>query len=341
MPKSVRPWATAVIAVVGAGVIAVAPFEPLPPGETIRITPSAVELDSSPSPTDYYPQVVMRSLENAGDRLSEYLAAPFPIVTAVAGNQYTSLTDIVDAVEDGDVVEIVDAVIRAIAMPVTNLVKVVGSGQPFEMTASLIVRLALPVVSGVMAAGSTVGDVVDSLLDLDVVGAASAATNIPARIVDGLLNGRVDGVSDEYFGFLAPVAEEPFSDQLTGPVSFLIESLQEIGDTIAVPASPGADPDTRDLGAAAAPPPVEEELDSPSSPTATRASDDPPAEPEQAESSSDSDASREDDAAESDPVESEQAAPASADSPSGDAGTDDSPAGGGQDSSSDGATADE
>lgn len=337
MPKSIRPWATAVIAVVGAGVIAVAPFEPLPPGDTVRITPSAVELATSPSPTDYYPQVVKRALENAGDRLSEYLAAPFPIVTAVAGNQYTSLTDIVDAVEDGEVVEIVDALIRAIAMPVTNLVKVVGSGQPFEMTASLIVRLALPIVSGVMAAGSTVGDVVDSLLDLDVVGAASAATNLPARIVDGLLNGRVDGVSDEYFGFLAPVAEEPVSDQLTGPVSFLIESLQEIGDTIAAPASPG-DPDTRDLGAAAAPPPVNQESESPSSSTA---SDDPPAEPEPAESSSDSDASPEDGVAESDPVESEQAAPASTEPSSGDAGTDDSPAGGAQDSSSDGATADE
>ena len=107
MAKSIRPWATAVIAVVGAGVVAVAPFEPLGPGDTIRITPSAVEIDSSPSPTAYYPQVVMRSLDNAGDRLSEYLAAPLPIVTAVAGTQYTSLTDIVDAVEGGDVVEIV------------------------------------------------------------------------------------------------------------------------------------------------------------------------------------------------------------------------------------------
>lgn len=338
MAKSIRPWATAVIAVVGAGVVAVAPFEPLGPGDTIRITPSAVEIDSSPSPTAYYPQVVMRSLDNAGDRLSEYLAAPLPIVTAVAGNQYTSLTDIVDAVAGGDVVEIVDAVIRSIAMPVTNLVKVVGSGQPFEMTASLVVRLALPIVSGVMAAGSTVGDVVDSLLDLDVVGAASAATNLPARIVDGVLNGRVDGISDDYFGFLAPVAEEPVSDQLTGPVSFLIESLQEIGDTIAAPASPGADPDTRDLGAAAAPPPVNHASDSPSSPTA---SEDPPAEAEPAESSSDVDESPQEDATESDSVESAQAAPAPDDSPSADAGSDDASAGDAQDSSSEGASADE
>lgn len=329
------------IAVAGAGVIAVAPFEPTPAGHTFRITNSAVELESSPKPTDYYPQMVMRSLENASDRLSEYLAAPFPIVTAVAGNQYASLTDIVDAVEDGDVVEIVDAAIRAIAIPVTNLVKVVGSGQPFEMTASLIVRLALPIVSGVIAAGSTVGDVVESLLDLDVIGAASAVTNLPARIVDGFLNGRVDGVSDDYYGILAPMAEEPVSDQLTGPVSFLIESLQDIGDTIAEPASPGDDPGPRDLGAAAAPGPVEPDADSLSPSTAAESSDDSPAEPEPAEPSSDSDTSPEDDAAQSDPAESEQAPQESAESSSGDSGTDASPAGASQDPSSDRATADE
>ncbi|MDA2893987.1 hypothetical protein PDG61_23970 [Mycolicibacterium sp. BiH015] len=338
MPKSIRPWATAAIAVVGVGVIAVAPFEPLPPGDTVRITNSALELDPSPRPTDYYPQVVMRSVENASDRLNEYLAAPLPILTAVAGNQYTSLTDIVDAIEDGDVVEIVDAVIRAIAMPVTNLVKVVGSGQPFEMTASLIVRLALPIVSGVMAAGSTVSDVVDSLLDLDVVGAASAATNLPARIVDGLLNGRVDGVSDDYFGLLAPVAEEPVSDQLTGPVSFLIESLQEIGDTIAAPASPGEDSAPLNLGAAA-PPQVEDDVDPPSASTIPENSDDPPTERERAESSSDADAPPEEDAPESDQSESSQPAPASGESSTGDAGSDGSAAGAGPESDS--AAADE
>ncbi len=294
VPKTIRPWVTSGIAVVGAGVIAVAPFEPLPPGDSIQITNSAVELTRKPAPFDYYPQVVMRSLENAGDRLSEYLAAPLPIVTAVIENQYAAIADIADAAENDDVVAVVDAVIRALAVPVVNLVKVAGSGEPFHMVASLIVRLALPIVSGVMAAASSVGDVVESLLDLDVVGAFSAATNLPARIIDGLLNGHVDATGDEYFGLLAPVTEAPVADQLTGPVSFLIESLQGIGDTISAP-SPigiGEDPATVPvLGAATVPLPVAPPAEAPPPPAAPTPepppqsdnTDDPPAGPTEAQ----------------------------------------------------------
>lgn len=329
----------------GAGVIAVAPFEPLPPGDTIRITNSAVELDSAPGPLDYYPQVVMRSLENASDRLGEYLTAPFPVVTAVVESQYDSLADIVDAVEDGDVVEAVNAVLRAIALPVTNLVKVVGSGQPFEMAASLIVRLALPIVSGVIAAGSTVVDVVESLVDLDVVGAVSAATNLPARILDGFLNGRADAVSDEYFGFLAPVTEEPVRDQLTGPVSFLIESLQDIGDTIAAPGPIGDRPDVAAQGAPATPP-IEPESDSPAASTDRGNSDDTPPEPKspdrEGEAPSDSDESPEDEATDPDPAGSEDdAAPASAEAAPSEPEPGDSTEDAGQDPSARGAAADE
>lgn len=330
----------------GAGVIAVAPFEPLPPGDTIRITNSAVELDSVPGPLDYYPQVVMRSLENASDRLGEYLTAPFPVVTAVVESQYDSLADLVAAVEDGDAVEIVDAVIRAIAQPVTNLVKVVGSGQPFEMAASLIVRLALPIVSGVIAAGSTVVDVVESLLDLDVVGAVSAATNLPARILDGFLNGRADAVSDEYFGFLAPVTEEPVRDQLTGPVSFLIESLQGIGDTIAAPGPIGDEADVPALGAAPATPSIEPEPDSPAPSTAPSSSDDTPPEPKsvdrESEEPPDPEESSEDEATDPGPAESDdEAAPASAEATPGEAKPGDSTQDAGRDPSAGSAAADE
>ena len=104
-------------------------------------------------------------------------------------------------------VAVVTAVLRAIAAPVMNLVKVAGSGEPFRTAASLIVRLALPIVSSVLAAGSAVGDVLAALHDFDVVSAVSAATNLPARIVDGFLNGRVDAITDEQFGLLTPVVD--------------------------------------------------------------------------------------------------------------------------------------
>jgi hypothetical protein len=243
MPGSIRPWVTAGIAVVGAAVIAVAPFEPVPRGTEFRIANSAVEISATPSPIDFYPQVVMRTLANAGDLIDEYFAAPLPVVTAVAESHYLALADIVDAVERGDVVAVVTAVLRAIATPVVNLVKVAGSGEPFRMASSLIVRLALPIASSVLAAGSAVGDVIDALLDVDVVSAFSAVTNIPARIVDGFLNGRVDAETLENPGLLSPVATAPVADQLTGPVAFLIDSLQGVGETISpAPPAVGAGP---------------------------------------------------------------------------------------------------
>lgn len=257
VPGSIRPWATAGIAVVGVAVIAVAPFQPVPRGTDIVVANSVIETDATPSPIDFYPQVVMRTLANVEDLIGEYLAAPLPVVTAVAEARYLALADVVEAADRGDVVAAVTAALRVIALPVVNLVKVAGSGEPFRMASSLIVRLALPVVSSMLAAGSAVGDVVGALLDVDLVGTISAVTNIPARIIDGFLNGRVDGAIDEHFGLLSPVLDAPVADQLTGPVSFLIDSLQDIGDTISPPPPAlGASPlDAASLGSTGVAPP--------------------------------------------------------------------------------------
>lgn len=290
MPGSIRPWVTAGIAVVGAAVIAVAPFEPTPSGSEIRIAHSAVDISATPSPIDFYPQVVMRTLANAGDLIGEYLTAPLPVVSAVAESQYVSLTDIVDAVDHGDVDAVVTAVLRAIATPIVNLVKVAGSGEPFRMASSLIVRLALPIASSVLAAGSAVGDVVEALLGFDFVNTVSAVTNLPARMVDGLLNGRVDAATDGNFGLLTPVLDAPAANQLTGPVAFLIESLQDIGDTISPPplaqgsagpleaAGPGASSVPPQPPAPSVAPPSGRPDDEPSSPPSPNDRADGPAE---------------------------------------------------------------
>ncbi|WP_067963506.1 hypothetical protein [Mycobacterium sp. NAZ190054] len=271
------------VAVVGVGVIAVAPLEPSPAFTDVRVTNSAVDLTAAPNPFEYYPQVVMRSLANAGDRLREYLAAPLPIVDAVADNQYAALAVIGDAVGDEDVVAVLEAVVGALTTPVLNLAKVVGSGEPYRTAASVIVRLALPIASGVVAAGSGTVDVGEALLDLDVVGAFGAATNIPARIVDGFLNGRVDGVDDTYHGLLTPVVEAPVADQVTGPVAHLIDSLQEIGGTIAGPSAEGVGAtELPNPGAGGAPGPRDEPTptvpppDDPAPPTGKPAAPSPP-----------------------------------------------------------------
>lgn len=270
MPKSIRPWVTAGVAVVGAGVIAVAPFEPAQHAE-VRIANSAIDLSAAPNPFDYYPQVVDRALANADDRLDEYLSDPFPILQAIAKNQHKGIADIVGAAADLDAVAVVRALLRAVGQPVVSLAKVLGSGEPFETAASLLVRLVPPIVSGVFGAGAAVADVVKALVDLDIVGAVNAVINIPARVVDGLLNGRIDGITDENLGLLTPVIEAPVADQVTGPAAFLIESLQNIGDTISSSA-PATIPagQVPDLAAPAVMLPIAPENSSPR--------DDPPAE---------------------------------------------------------------
>lgn len=239
MPKSVRPWLTATVTIVGAGVIAVAPLEP-PAKSDVRVENTAVLVQTTPGPFQYYPQVVRRSLANANDLVREYLADPLPVVRAIADNQSKAVADIVEAAAALDPGAFVHAVVAAIGQPVTGLVKVVGSGEPFETASSMLIRLAIPVVSGVLAAGAAVADVVKAFADLDVVNAVSGLINVPGRIADGLLNGRVDGQHDEYFGLLGKVVEAPVSEQISGPVDYLIQSLQGIGDTISAsaPTSP-------------------------------------------------------------------------------------------------------
>lgn len=239
MPKSVRPWLTAAVAIVGVGAVSVAPLEPAANSE-VRVENAAVLVDEAPSPFEYYPQVLQRSASNADDLVREYLADPLPIVRAIADNQNKALADVVDAAAALDPGAFVRAVVAAVSQPVAGLVKVVGSGEPFQTASSMLVRLALPVVSGVLAAGAAMTDVVKAFADLDLVNAVSGLLNVPGRIADGLLNGRVDGQHDEYFGLLGKVVEAPVSEQISGPVDYLIHSLQGIGDTISssAPASP-------------------------------------------------------------------------------------------------------
>jgi hypothetical protein len=239
MPKSVRPWLTAAVAIVGVGAVSVAPLEPAAKSD-VRVENAAVLVEKAPSPFEYYPQVLQRSASNADDLVREYLADPLPIVRAIADNQNRALADVVDAAAALDPGAFVRAVVAAISQPVTGVVKVVGSGEPFETASSMLVRLALPVVSGVLAAGAAMTDVVKAFADLDLVNAVSGLLNVPARIADGLLNGRVDGQHDEYFGLLGKMVEAPVYEQISGPVDYLIHSLQGIGDTISssAPASP-------------------------------------------------------------------------------------------------------
>ena len=284
MPKSVRPWLTAAVAIAGVGAISLAPLEPAAKTD-VRVENTAVLVDQSPSPFEYYPQVLQRSASNANDLVDEYLADPLPVVRAIADNQNKALADAVTAAAELDPGAFVHAVVAAVSQPVTGLVKVVGSGEPFETASSMLVRLALPVVSGVLAAGAAMADVAKAFAHLDVVNAVSGLLNVPGRVADGLLNGRVDGQHEEYFGLLGKVVEAPVSEQISGPVDYLIHSLQGIGDTIASSAPAPAPASTPVAGPAVAPdlgsPAVTATPDDPdpAAPQVTTTDDDGPAGP--------------------------------------------------------------
>ncbi|OKH69526.1 hypothetical protein EB72_27215 [Mycobacterium sp. SWH-M1] len=249
MPKVVRPWLTVGVAALGIGAIVAAPSS-APKGE-VRIANSAIVQHETQGPLQYYPDVLSRSLTNARRLVAEYLEDPLPVVRAVADNQHRGVTEVLRAAADLDPEAFAQAVLSAVNQPVASLGRVVARGEPVRTANSLLVRLALPAASGVLAGGAGVADVVDAATDLDPVRVAGGLVNLPARTMDGLLNGRVDGERDEYFSLLGAVVEAPLSDQISGPVDYLIGSLQDIGDTIAAPSS-----DADALTHTAAPPEV-------------------------------------------------------------------------------------
>ncbi|MBX7450406.1 hypothetical protein GR927_20680 [Mycolicibacterium sp. 3033] len=272
MPKVVRPWLTAGVAVIGAGAIAVAPSSS-PQGQ-VRVENSAVVQNPTHSPLQYYPDVVSRSAANAGHLVDEYLAQPLPIVSAIADNQHRAVVEVLRAAAELDPEAFAHAVFAAANQPVETLARVVGSGEPFGTANSMLVRLTMPAASGVLAGAAGATEIVDAAADLDPVRVAGGLINLPARTADGLLNGRVGSGHDEYFGLLGSVVEAPVSEDISGPVDYLIHSLQDIGDTIAVPA-----PQNDTVAGAApahvldAPPtPAAEDKDADDSPSAERPS---------------------------------------------------------------------
>ncbi|MEW5808876.1 MAG: hypothetical protein AB1925_05420 [Actinomycetota bacterium] len=252
MPKSVRPWLTVAVATLGVGVMPVASTQSVSKSE-LRVENTAATRTVTQSPLQYYPEVLTRSLTNAGHLAGEYFDDPLPVVRAIADSQHRAVVGVLRAAAELDPEAFAHATFSAMNQPVASLGRVVGSGEPFQTGSSLLVRLAVPAASGVLAGGASAAEVVDAATDLDPVRVATGLVNLPARTVDGLLNGRVDGQHDEYFGLLGSVVEAPVSDELSGPVDYLIHSLRDIGDMVAAPpsettalAEPAAAPDLDD-----------------------------------------------------------------------------------------------
>jgi hypothetical protein len=211
-----------------------------------------VQLAAIPSPLQLYPEVALRSIAIAGALLQQYFADPFPIISATLENQAAAVADAVAALQQGQVDEFLAAASDIVLQPFRSAGAAVfhlGAllTQPYAAEGFLITAVS-PVLSGVVATGQAVAEVFDAITSGDLVGAVNAVLNIPARIIDGVLNG-VPGASFGIFadlpGLLSPA--DPESGLPAGPVAVGIGLDQDMGAAIrrGIPPARSTTPPTR------------------------------------------------------------------------------------------------
>ncbi|PRC45198.1 hypothetical protein C6A85_96370 [Mycobacterium sp. ITM-2017-0098] len=206
----------------------------------MRTAHSAVELVAIPSPFELYPQVFVNALKNAGMLAEMYFAHPFPITQAIIANQAAALSDAATALANGDGNAAFSAVIGAITQPfgirdaaLTYFNETFT--QPGQELFYPVVALA-PLVNGIVAVGVALRDVIEAVVTFDLIGLVNAIVNIPARIVDGVLNG---GYVEYSPGLLTP-GDPAFA--VPGPIAALIDFDQGTAD--AIPPWSSTTPDT-------------------------------------------------------------------------------------------------
>jgi hypothetical protein len=230
-----RPVVTAGVALVGVGVVAVSPIAP--PPLDIAAAHAPVQLAAIPSPLQLYPQMVVRSLANAGVLLEQYFADPFPIIGATLENQAAAFADAVAALQAGNIDEFFAAATDVVLQPFTSggaAFAHLGAllSQPFALEGFSVIAIS-PILSGIVATANAVGEVWDAITGLDLIGAVNAVLNIPARILDGVLNGVPGasfGIFDDLPGLLSPA--DPNSDLPPGPIAVGISLDQDMGAAI-------------------------------------------------------------------------------------------------------------
>lgn len=229
------PCLTAGIALVSAGIIAVAPVEP--PPIAVPAADAAVQLAAIPSPLVLYPQVFATAWENTAALAEAYFADPFPLTRLTARNQIGALADAAEALAAGDVGAALAAVGEVIAQPfrtVAGAVEYVGTLLDQPGAAEALFQIVFsPLLGGIAAAGVAIGDIIDAAVALDLVGLVNAAINIPARIIDGALNGGYGspfGNFDNLPGLLTPLTVEGYL--FPGPIALAINIDQDAADYI-------------------------------------------------------------------------------------------------------------
>ena len=87
MHAAIRPYATAGVALVGAGVIAVTPVAPPLPDVHILTLHAEVALTQSANPITTLEDVITETATNLGLLAQSFAANPTPILTQISSNQ--------------------------------------------------------------------------------------------------------------------------------------------------------------------------------------------------------------------------------------------------------------
>lgn len=230
-----KPAFTAGVALLGAGVITCAPVEPA--AAVVPVVDTAVQLSAIPSPLELYPQVLARAVQNSVALVEAYLADPLPLTRLTIEKQIAALGQAFEAFADGDAAAAAAAVGRVIAAPVATVFGALEyvdtlMNQPNAPQALFQIALS-PILSGIAAFGVAIDEAVDAAAALDLVGLLNAVVNIPARIVDGVLNGGYGsplGNFDNLPGLVTPLTVEGYL--FPGPIALAILIDQDAADYI-------------------------------------------------------------------------------------------------------------
>lgn len=235
MIATMKPALTAGVALLGVGVIACAPVEPV--AAVAPVVDATVQLSAVPSPLELYPQVLVRAVQNSTALIEAYLADPLPLTRLTIEKQIVALGEAFDALGEGDGAAAVAAIGRAIVQPVRTVFGAfeyvdILMNQPNAPQALFQIALS-PILSGIAAFGVAIDEVVDAAAALDLVGLVNAVVNIPARVLDGVFNGGYGspfGDFDNLPGLVTPLTVEGYL--FPGPIAVGILIDQDAADYI-------------------------------------------------------------------------------------------------------------
>lgn len=210
---SARSLLIAGMAAVGAGAIAIAPVQPI--SQDLAALPQqvnslAVGLAASIDPITPWINTLQLAGENIVELFDFWASDPFPIIQQVVGNQFTYLSELPDiglilnqvvgnignairapfAVDTSTLNEEHDSIWTLLPALVTipeNLQPILDFTTTFLSGA--LIGIAGPVLAPLVQLGDSLSSIVGNLVGGDLVAALNDLINIPANVVNAVLNG--------------------------------------------------------------------------------------------------------------------------------------------------------